>query len=41
LTLDPGELEAAFNERTKMIIICTPNNPTGKVYITLNINLID
>lgn len=26
------ELRAAFNERTKAIIICNPNNPTGKVY---------
>lgn len=25
-------LEAAFTERTKMIVVCTPNNPTGKVY---------
>ncbi|MCV5824716.1 aminotransferase class I/II-fold pyridoxal phosphate-dependent enzyme, partial [Escherichia coli] len=23
---------AAFNERTKAIIICNPNNPTGKVF---------
>jgi aspartate/methionine/tyrosine aminotransferase len=29
--LDPGELAAAFNEKTKMIIINTPNNPLGKV----------
>ena len=26
------DLEAAFNERTKVILVCTPNNPTGKVY---------
>src|SRR5204862_7630763 len=26
------ELRAAFNERTKSIIICNPNNPTGKVF---------
>lgn len=26
------ELEAAFNERTKAIVINTPNNPTGKVF---------
>ena len=31
-TFDPGELAAAFNERTKAIIINTPNNPTGKVF---------
>ncbi len=29
---DRNELRAAFNERTKAIIICNPNNPTGKVY---------
>ncbi len=29
---DREELKAAFNERTKAIIICSPNNPTGKVY---------
>jgi aminotransferase len=29
---DPGELEAAFNDRTRAIIINTPNNPTGKVF---------
>ncbi len=29
---DPDELTAAFNERTKAIIINTPNNPTGKVF---------
>jgi aminotransferase len=30
-TFDPDELAAAFNARTKAIIINTPNNPTGKV----------
>src|SRR3954447_11636988 len=29
---DPDELAAAFNEKTKAIIINTPNNPTGKVF---------
>jgi len=28
---DPGELAAAFNNRTKAIILCNPNNPTGTV----------
>ncbi len=28
----PVELAAAFNEKTKAIIINTPNNPTGKVF---------
>jgi aminotransferase len=31
-TFDREELRAAFNERTKAIIICNPNNPTGKVF---------
>jgi aspartate/methionine/tyrosine aminotransferase len=26
------ELRAAFNQKTKAIIICNPNNPTGKVF---------
>lgn len=26
------ELEAAFTERTKLIVLCTPANPSGKVY---------
>jgi aspartate/methionine/tyrosine aminotransferase len=29
---DPAELAAAFNNRTKAIILNTPNNPTGKVF---------
>ena len=29
---DPAELASAFNNRTKVIIINTPNNPTGKVF---------
>jgi len=28
----PDELAAAFNDKTKAIIINTPNNPTGKVF---------
>jgi aspartate/methionine/tyrosine aminotransferase len=31
-TFDPDELRAAFNERTKAVILCNPNNPTGKVF---------
>ena len=30
--VDPDELAAAFNNRTRAIIINTPNNPTGKVF---------
>jgi aspartate/methionine/tyrosine aminotransferase len=29
---DHGELAAAFNDKTKAIILNTPNNPTGKVF---------
>ncbi|HXE89486.1 MAG TPA: aminotransferase class I/II-fold pyridoxal phosphate-dependent enzyme [Terriglobales bacterium] len=31
-TFDREELRAAFNERTKAVIVNTPNNPTGKVF---------
>ncbi len=31
-SFDEAELEAAFNNKTKAIIINTPNNPTGKVF---------
>jgi aminotransferase len=31
-TFDEAELAAAFNERTRGIILNTPNNPTGKVF---------
>jgi aminotransferase len=30
--IDPDELASAFNNRTRAIIINTPNNPTGKVF---------
>jgi aspartate/methionine/tyrosine aminotransferase len=29
--LDPSDIEAAVTPRTRMIILCTPNNPTGCV----------
>lgn len=31
-TFDPDELRAAFNDRTRAIIVNTPHNPTGKVF---------
>jgi aspartate/methionine/tyrosine aminotransferase len=31
-SFDPDELRAAFNDKTKAIIVCNPNNPTGKVF---------
>ena len=30
--LTPDQLQAALNERTRMLILCSPNNPTGSVY---------
>ncbi len=37
---DPQELAAAFNERTRAIIINTPNNPTGKVFTRSELEII-
>lgn len=37
---DENELKAAFNDRTKAIIINTPNNPTGKVFSREELQLI-
>jgi aspartate/methionine/tyrosine aminotransferase len=31
-SFDREELRAAFSEKTKAIIVCNPNNPTGKVF---------
>jgi aminotransferase len=31
-SFDPDELAAAFNERTRGLVLNTPNNPTGKVF---------
>jgi aminotransferase len=31
-SFDPAELEAAFTNRTRAIVVNTPNNPTGKVF---------
>ena len=31
-SFDPDELAAAFNDKTRGIILNTPNNPTGKVF---------
>ena len=37
---DPHELEAAFSNKTRAIIINTPNNPTGKVFSREELELI-
>src|SRR6266540_3902849 len=39
-TFDPDDLAAAFNEKTKAIIINTPNNPTGKVFSRVELEMI-
>ena len=39
-SIDRKELEAAFNRRTKAIIINTPHNPTGKVFSRAELELI-
>lgn len=39
-TFDPQELRAAFNEKTKAIIINTPHNPTGKIFSREELRLI-
>lgn len=37
---DPDELRGAFNNKTRGIIVNTPNNPTGKVYTRADLGLI-
>ena len=37
---DPDELTAAFNNRTRAIIINSPNNPTGKVFTPKELDVI-
>jgi len=37
---DPNELRAAVNERTKLIVLNTPHNPTGKVFTPAELQLI-
>jgi len=39
-SFDPQELRAAFNERTKAIIVNTPHNPTGKMFTREELRLI-
>jgi len=37
---DPDELRAACSDRTKMIVVNTPSNPSGKVYTKDDLDLI-
>ncbi|MGB7599022.1 MAG: aminotransferase class I/II-fold pyridoxal phosphate-dependent enzyme [Candidatus Sulfotelmatobacter sp.] len=39
-TFDERELRAAFDKNTKAIIVNTPNNPTGKVFTRVELELI-
>ena len=39
-TFDPDELRAAFNDRTRAIMINTPHNPTGRVFTREELELI-
>src|SRR5919112_689912 len=39
-SFDPDQLAAAFNDKTKAIIINTPNNPTGKVFTREDLEII-
>ena len=39
-SFDPDELAAAFSDKTRAIIINTPNNPTGKVFTREELQLI-
>ena len=38
--LDPEKLRAAFNEKTRAIVVNTPHNPTGRVFTREEISLI-
>lgn len=37
---DPGELRAAFSARTRLILLNTPHNPTGKVFTRTELDLV-
>ena len=39
-SIDPDELRAAFNSKTRAIIVNSPHNPTGKVYARAELELI-
>ena len=38
--IDPEELEAAFSERTRLLVLNTPHNPTGKVFSRCELDMI-
>ena len=37
---DPGTFEAALSERTRFVLINTPNNPTGAVYTEESLRMV-
>jgi aminotransferase len=39
-TFDEAELRAAFNDRTRAIVVNTPHNPTGKVFSRAELDVI-
>jgi N-succinyldiaminopimelate aminotransferase len=39
-SFDPDELRAAFSERTKLVLLNSPHNPTGKVFDRTELDLI-
>lgn len=39
-SFDPEELRAAFNPRTRAIILCNPSNPAGKVFSRAEMEMI-
>jgi N-succinyldiaminopimelate aminotransferase len=39
-SFDPGALKAAFNSRTRAIVLNTPHNPSGRVFSRDELNLI-
>ncbi|GAC1618838.1 MAG: aminotransferase class I/II-fold pyridoxal phosphate-dependent enzyme [Candidatus Dormibacteraceae bacterium] len=39
-SFDPDQLRAAFNARTRAIVVNTPHNPTGKVFTRLELETI-
>ena len=38
--ITPEQLKSALNERTRMVMLCSPNNPTGSVYSRVELEAI-
>lgn len=39
-TIDPDELKAAFNDKTRILMLNTPHNPTGRVFTLEELQMI-